>query len=388
MPPRLPLGAFLANAKSALAAPQRATPLTFVVGNESADLDSLCSAVVYAYLRTLTPPHTLHIPISNLPRHDLKLRPEMTAALAQAHLKPSDLLTLDDLPADLAPKDTRWVLVDHNALTGALASRYAARVVGCVDHHADEDAVPRDTGSEPRLIEKCGSAASLVVDFCRPAWEALEPTEADAHLARLSLAAILIDTTNLASKDKTTPKDVSAVSFLEQLAGRPFDRAAFFDDISAVKEDISSLGFRDIFRKDYKQWEDEGRVMGVSSVVQNLQYLLEKAGGDDGVLLGAFREWCEEKELDIGVIMTTSHPGGQFQRELLLWAFNKDAVASCKRFYDGYKEELGLGEWEGGRFDEVKEGQWRMAWTQRNLSQSRKQVAPMLRAAVKGTPRL
>ncbi|KAK1989898.1 hypothetical protein LX36DRAFT_664786 [Colletotrichum falcatum] len=38
MPPRVSLGAFLARARSALTAPapQRASPLTLVVGNESA----------------------------------------------------------------------------------------------------------------------------------------------------------------------------------------------------------------------------------------------------------------------------------------------------------------------------------------------------------------
>ncbi|GJD00562.1 exopolyphosphatase [Colletotrichum higginsianum] len=391
MPPRVSLGAFLANARSALTAPaaQRASPLTLVVGNESADLDSLCSAVVYAYLRTHAPPHTLHIPISNLPRDDLKLRPEMTAALAHARLRPSDLLTLDELPADLAAEDTRWVLVDHNALTGDLASKYASSVVGCVDHHAEEDKVPQDTGDEPRVVEKCGSCSSLVVEYCRPAWEealARRPrdggedadtdADVDEHLARLSLAAILIDTTNLKSADKTTDRDVAAVSFLEGLTpAPPYARDALFDEISAVKEDISSLGFRDVFRKDYKQWEDRRQVMGTSAVVQNLEYLLlDKAGGDQSALLDAFREWAREKGLDIGVIMTTANPEGRFERDLLLWAFNEAAVESCKAFYEGYKEELGLETWGGGR----------MAWRQRNLSSSRKQVAPMLREAIKG----
>ncbi|KAK6223050.1 exopolyphosphatase [Colletotrichum tabaci] len=401
MPPRVSLGAFLANARSALTAPaaQRASPLTLVVGNESADLDSLCSAVVYAYLRTHAPPHTLHIPISNLPRDDLKLRPEMTAALAHARLRPSDLLTLDELPADLAAEDTRWVLVDHNALTGDLATKYASSVVGCVDHHAEEDKVPQDTGDEPRVVEKCGSCSSLVVEYCRPAWEealARRPrdggedadtdADVDEHLARLSLAAILIDTTNLKSADKTTDRDVAAVSFLEGLTpAPPYARDALFDEISAVKEDISSLGFRDVFRKDYKQWEDRRQVMGTSAVVRNLEYLLlDKAGGDQSALLDAFREWAREKGLDIGVIMTTANPEGRFERDLLLWAFNEAAVESCKAFYEGYKEELGLETWGGGRLDEAAGGEWRMAWRQRNLSSSRKQVAPMLREAIKG----
>ncbi|KAK2012811.1 exopolyphosphatase [Colletotrichum eremochloae] len=407
MPPRASLGAFLARARSALTAPapQRASPLTLVVGNESADLDSLCSAVVYAYLRTHAPPHTLHVPISNLPRDDLKLRTEMTAALAHARLAPDDLLTLDDLPADLAPRDTRWVLVDHNALTGDLAARYAGRVVGCVDHHADEGAVPRDTGDdEPRIVETCGSCSSLVVEYCRPAWEALADAEAggdadvDAHLARLSLAAVLIDTTNLKSKDKTTDKDVAAVSFLERFVPAPYARDAYFDEISAVKEDISSLSFRDVFRKDYKQWEDQSgdgvsvgrQLLGTSAIVQNLDYLVnEKAGGDEQQLLREFRSWAGEKGLDIGVIMTTAHPDGRLQREVLVWAFNEDAVASCKAFYERFKGELGLAPWRGGRLDETREsGEWRAAWTQANIAASRKQIAPMLREAIKDGARL
>ncbi|EFQ32005.1 exopolyphosphatase [Colletotrichum graminicola M1.001] len=405
MPPRVPLGAFLARARSALTAPasQRASPLTLVVGNESADLDSLCSAVVYAYLRTHAPPHTLHVPVSNLARDDLKLRTEMTAALAHARLAPEDLLTLDDLPADLAPRDTRWVLVDHNALTGDLAARFAGRVVGCVDHHADEGAVPRDTGDEPRVVETCGSCSSLVVEHCRPAWEealadadARDDADVDAHLAQLSLAAILIDTTNLKSKDKTTDKDVAAVSFLERLAPAPYSRDALFDEISAVKEDISSLSFRDVFRKDYKQWEDQSadggggrQLMGTSAVVQNLGYLVDKAGGDEQAMLREFRRWAEEKALDIGVIMTTAHPGGKLEREVLVWAFNEPAVASCKAFYERCKGELGLAPWRGGRLDdEAREGEWRAAWTQANVAASRKQVAPMLREAIRGGARL
>ncbi|KAK2767351.1 exopolyphosphatase [Colletotrichum kahawae] len=397
MSARTSLRAFLASARSALVAPaaQRKSPLTLVVGNESADLDSLCSAVIYAYLRTTNPPHTLHIPISNLPRDDLKLRPEMTAALAHADLKPADLLTLDDIPPSLPADDTRWVLVDHNALTGALSKRFASRVVGCVDHHADEGVIPTETGEEPRVVEKCGSCASLVVEYCRSAWEAaaLEGGEEDAQLARLALAPILIDTTNLQSKDKTAPKDVSAAQFLEKIAGAQFDRDAFFNEISDVKEDISSLGFRDIFRKDYKQWDDQGSgqkpaVMGVSAVVQNLEYLLSKADGDHSVLLEEFRKWAAERELDIGVIMTTAHPDGKFQRQLFIWAFNKNAVEVCQNFVKDSKDDLGLESWGEGRLDQVGEKEWRMAWSQSNIRHSRKQVAPMLRTAIKGDPRL
>ncbi|RWA12642.1 hypothetical protein EKO27_g2477, partial [Xylaria grammica] len=148
MPPRTSLKAFLATARAALAAPpaKRARPLTFVVGNESADLDSLCSALLLAYFHTYAPPKkrgsvdgslaasTLHIPICHLQRADLALRPEFAAVLRDADIQGEDVFTLEDvLPQqdgnalsgkdvvdteDIRPEDTRWLLVDHNAMTG------------------------------------------------------------------------------------------------------------------------------------------------------------------------------------------------------------------------------------------------------------------------------
>lgn len=394
MPPRASLSAFLANARAALTAPaaQRANPLTFVVGNESADLDSLCSAVVYAYLRTTTPQNaTLHIPLSNLPRADLALRPELTAALAHAHLQPSDLLTLDELPESLDPKSTRWLLVDHNALTGTLLERgFDSSVVGCVDHHVDEGKVPLDTGAEPRVIEKTGSCSSLVARYCREAWEGAARTETDAHVARLALAPVLIDTGNLEAEDRTTRTDVQAAEFLETfLRGSGYARDAYFEEINEKKEDLAGMGLRDIFRKDYKQWQEPGGLLGTSSVPRGLGYLLEdKAEGKPGFLVEEFQKWAVEKKLDVASIMTTLHEDGQFKRELLVWALHEGTVKAVEEFERVNKEELQLEPWGEGKLDKVGDGQWRRAWRQGNIVHSRKRIAPMLRDALQSQSRL
>ncbi|KAM0325842.1 hypothetical protein ACHAQA_007144 [Verticillium albo-atrum] len=393
--PRPSLSAFLAQARAALTAPpaHRPNPLTLVVGNESADLDSLCSTVLYAYLRSTTPPNpTLHIPLSNLPRADLALRPELAAALARARLRPADLLTLDDLP-DVSPDATRWVLVDHNALTGTLAARgFGARVVGCVDHHADEDAVPADTGAEPRVIERCGSCASLVVEWCRPAWEGAwreAREEADAGAAWLGLSAVLVDTAGLKAADKTTEKDIKAVEFLEKVVGDGYAREAYLKELTKVKEDLSGMALRDIWRKDYKQWDEGGRVLGVSAVPQGLGYLVEKsAGGDPQAMFDALTYWWDERGVDVGVVMTTLHPGGKFQRELLVWAFNDGAARAVEVFLKTNEQELALETYDDGKLDDLAGGQWRRAWKQRNVAHSRKQVGPMLREALKQSPKL
>ncbi|EGX88755.1 exopolyphosphatase [Cordyceps militaris CM01] len=391
------LKAFLATAKEALAASptQRSLPLTFVVGNESADLDSLCSAIVLAYLRSHIAPRRLHIPLSNLPREDLALRIELGPVLAKADLDASDLITLSDLPQTLDPNDTEWVLVDHNVLTGDLR-RYESRVISCIDHHVDEGVVAMQAA--PRVIETCGSCMSLIVDAYADAWRALAHGNQPAistkrissdlnQLAQIALAPILIDTIKLTATAKVRPKDTRAAALLEtELMHDPaFDQGAYYDAVTAAKEDMSRLTLRDILRKDYKEWENAGIKLGVSCAVQNLDFFLEKAaagskGSGEDVLLRALQAWAEEQGLDIAAIMTTSNPGGEFQRHLLVWGLTASGRKAVQRFTEDTADTLKLTPWNDGILDEQGV---RYAWRQLALDSSRKQVAPLLRDAMK-----
>lgn len=334
-----------------------------------------------AYLRTQTPPRTLHIPLSNIPRADLALRTEMTAVLRHAGLQPSDLLTLSDLPEGLKPEDTRWLLVDHNALTGKL-DVFNKSIMGVIDHHVDESIVPED--ATPRIVEPCGSCMSLVVEESKPLWEALAASDEtlgeQAKLAKLGLAAILIDTVNLTEEAKIKPKDRTAADFLEKkLQGSGYDRTEYFEEIQRVKEDISGLSLRDILRKDYKEWDEGNLKLGIASVVQGLSYLLkDKASDDPAALLDALSSWAQERKLDVVSIMTTSNPDGEFQRHLLVWGISDEGRAATARFVDGNTKALELEPWGDG----VLDGDGRAAWRQKNLKESRKQVAPRLRNAL------
>ncbi|KAL2153531.1 hypothetical protein VTH82DRAFT_4686 [Thermothelomyces myriococcoides] len=424
---RASLKGFLATAKKALVSPptQRPNPLTLVVGNESADLDSICSALLLAYFRTHTPSHALHIPVSNIPRADLALRSELNAVLRPAGLKPDDLITLTDLPREgLKPEDTRLLLVDHNALTGELAKSFSNRVVGCIDHHEDEGAVPHDLPpDQPRIIEKCGSCMSLVLEHCRSAWDAISnlPCEGevedgstipaaacDAHLARIALAPILIDTTNLTSKDKTTDRDVRAVELAESKllsslgtvssstitsSWEPYDRQAYHDTLAALKEEIDGLSYRDVLRKDYKRWTEGPLALGVSAVVRGFDHVFAHVGARSrDAFLAALRDWAREdgQRLDVAAVMTVSRPGGVFTRELLVWGLNEKGVEAVGRFHRKFTEPLGLEAWNGGELDGGGEGkaEWRVCWRQKAVSHSRKQVAPMLREAMRESARL
>ncbi|MCJ1250920.1 Exopolyphosphatase [Trapelia coarctata] len=437
--PRNSLRAFLTHAKSSLHSAQKQNQkLTLVIGNESADLDSLTSSLLYAYIRSSRPPPacTLYIPLLHIPSSDLPLRPEFTALCSQANISPAHLITLDDIPPPsiLPSERTRWVLVDHNRFQGGLGDVYKTRVVGVVDHHDDEGAIPTKVdgeGNEPEpwVIEKCGSCTSLVVRELRGTWDQLPSATMssgashgqaedgggddaavmgvrDAQAAKMALASILVDTRNLSDGSKTMDTDREAVEYLEAkikgLGVREeggWDRERFYEEIDKAKADIGRLQLGDIFRKDYKEWTEAGMKLGISSVVKPLEFLAKKAGeeegwggtgGDAGNVNEAFDKalasFIASRNLALFAIMTTStSPSGTFQRQLLLQTTQKasrvaehfETTATRELDFQHISDELGIRGYS-------EEERWRKVWQQRNVGASRKQVAPLLRKAMAG----
>jgi exopolyphosphatase len=351
----------------------------------------------------------------------------LLALLPHANLERQHVITLDDLPQagekPLDPENTHWILVDHNAFQGALGQKYSTRVVGTIDHHDDENIVPLNTGNEPRIIQKTGSCCSLVTNYCREAWDALSSSAQsstaanaqsdsdnivddaslaslwDAQVAKLAMASILIDTTNLKSEDKVTEHDLEAVRTLEsKIASSPqasenFNQDQFFKEISDAKRDIGQLILNDILRKDYKQWTEGSLKLGVSSVVKPMDFLIKKAkdetaspGSETDAFVNSIKSFAKERELDIMAVMTTSvNKKDEFQRELLVWALNPASTSAAKTFEKQSTSELGLIPWHGSVNDIDDEGQdwWRKIWRQNAVQHSRKRVGPLLREAMK-----
>lgn len=411
---RMSIGSFLSKAKYALSKSIRSKgehPASFVIGNQSADLDSITCALVYGYLQSSKPEarkaERFIVPITNIPSSELKLRPELTALLKHADLKPSDLLTLDDLGKlheSLPPEKTDWTLVDHNVFLGDLGEHYADRVVGVIDHHDDEGQVPKD--AEPRIIENTGSCNSLVVNYSRKVWESIssaksnttkmdddsstgsDPRLTDAQLAKLALGSILIDTVNFKAEKKVTEHDRKAVSYLEDKIeaspdpGKSFDRDAFFNEIDDAKSDLDGLTLEEILRKDYKQWDEKTLTLGISSAVRSVEYLRSKAK-DEKNFVSELLDFAKDRNLDLYAAMSAHNEKGSFQRQLVLMAVKDGkAVEVAEKFVDDDANELKLEKADADLNDSA--AGWLRFWVQGNLEASRKRVAPMLRDAMEG----
>ena len=305
--------------------------------------------------------------------------------------------------------------MDHNKLQGKLGDEYSRHLHGAIDHHEEENAVPRDTGPEPRLIEKCGSCTSLVVRYCKSTWDSISGSPLssgaahaqgevaiddssvtqgwDAQIAKMTLASILIDTSNLTAPGKVEQVDREAVEYLEAKIhmsakdARLWSRDQYFTEIDGAKRDMGGLTVDEILQKDYKQWTENGLNLGMSSVVKPLDFLVKKANpvsskhafGDE------LQRFVAGRDLSIFAIMTTfTSQEGDFRRELLL-KVRKAAYSSVSKFAKRAIPGLKLQslEVEGISTQGTSAGDWLSIWIQNDVSKSRKQVAPLLREAMR-----
>ena len=231
------------------------------------DLDSIASSIAFAWI--LSEIHKKPaVPLIQVERADLKLRPENLYAFSLAGLSETqdDLLTITEL-ADFKPFPSQtFALVDHNRLGPAfILDNPKAEVIAVVDHHEDEGLYPQ---ALPRIISPAGSCSSHIGALC--------PPELPAELATLLLTAILIDTDGLKPGGKAIDLDRSSALSLatkSTLANTipPLSALSSVDhpnpnalyDSQAVKDltktldtkksDVSHLSGFDLLRRDYKE---------------------------------------------------------------------------------------------------------------------------------------
>jgi exopolyphosphatase len=424
----------------------RAESPIYVIGNPSADLDSIISALVYSYFANNRVPRDYprpHVPIINLDNVPAgselrRLRPEFVKALQlsrenagetldESLLLKDHFLTVADFSAQIqqATKNqtqAESVLVDWNALPirsseaqsgkGSLSGLQGVefRVVGCIDHHADEAFLPPIPDTQPHIVEPAGSCTSLVVAMLEKMglWRksnAESVSTSEEEMAKLALAPILIDTTNLTNKDKVTKFDTSAYDFLLPKAttsNSSWDSSRFYSEIQKTKENsLDLLTVDEILDRDYKEWAEKPSrhtdqppiQIGICSMVKSIPWVVRKAGSSSA-FLDSLKQFASQRNLDIVIVMTAfSSADGDFSRELHAYTLNDRGIAALKAFISESSSQLGLEDWfslDGedhsqdikSTLQDSKDGSlWTRLWVQTNVSKSRKQVAPLIRGA-------
>ncbi|KAI9029405.1 hypothetical protein DFJ74DRAFT_487001 [Hyaloraphidium curvatum] len=284
---------YLAGLKHALHS--RGMPVTIVTGNEASDLDSMASSIAVAYFKHVaglandSKPKRAFVPMINIPRADLRLRPEVIRAFeiafkeeAAEAVQASDLFArvpfrdeVDFLSLE-EHNDLRVILTDHNKLAPHQAS-LADLVDGVLDHHEDERLY---LGAGERVIDGVASCCTLAARL----WMG-HPDLFAAHMPRelalLLLEAILVDSSSL-SGSVTTDIDKACAKFLYSQLGREGGKEArkeYFraltDELSAAKKLLRQLKSDELLRRDCKEIDVEGLRIGISTISWSLD-------GEDG----------------------------------------------------------------------------------------------------------
>jgi exopolyphosphatase len=294
--------------------------LHVVLGNESADMDSVVSAMVIAAHRTeMDRAHAapgasvdIVVPVVNVAREELPLRTDI-AFLFQSVLGVdlSALLCVDEVPLQALAESgrLRLTLVDHNQLALGLEALEAS-VVDIVDHHVDSGRC----AAAKRTIAMVGSCCTLVAELLE---RDQSPLMHNGHILQLLMSAILMDTINLnQALGRTTAQDLLAYEALERHVPLPEPRTQWFDTLVKSRVDVSRLTASQLLRKDYKETRAGRYRLGVASCAISLNELFTHDKGEPPIDV-SLRRYAESRGLDVLVVMAVSHVP-EFRRELLV----------------------------------------------------------------------
>jgi exopolyphosphatase len=337
-----------------------------VMGNESADLDSIVSASMYAYfLRHQSSRNDINIvPLINTRSSEISLRPEVIFLFANTGLDIENLAFQDCLHPEefhMAGR-LKLTLIDHNELAHA-QSRLKNAVEEIIDHHVDEK---QFRNIAHRVIEPVGSCATLVAEHILDA----APELLDKHLAKFLFGPILLDTVNLdPSKGRCREKDIAIASRLLKLG--TFPRTKFFEQLMEKRSDLSSFDPHDLMIKDFKIWTANGFRFGISVIPIKVERWLSR----NPDLLFMIREFAVTMKLDLYLIMAYQVEA-TFAREIIVYSSEHGVLS--RTYCSFLKPILNLDPLTNIHFQSETMENFIIS-IQRNSDISRKILAPKLR---------
>lgn len=297
-----------------------------VLGNEACDVDSMVSALAFAYFLSKTmQSEMLALPLLNIPQSDLLLRSDNVFLLRQTGLSPDLLLFRDQLDLRALHKAgrLRLTLVDHNILP-SLDSDLEGAVVEVIDHHVLE----REPSPSCRVtVEMVGSCATLVTE--RIIQEA--PQILDQQLAQLLYATVVLDCVNMApAAGKVTPKDSQYAAALETRFPALPPRVALFQALQNAKFDVSGLNTEQMLLKDMKVVSG-GLHLAISVLYITLEEFLQRAE-----LEAELSGFCQKFGFDLLLLMTISFTESKEPiRELAVFSHS----TTCREQVSQYLEQ-------------------------------------------------
>ncbi len=248
--------------------------MVIVTGNKSADLDSIVSAYVKALLESKKNRNMKEcIALINIPKKELKLRPEVVFLFKRLYLDMEFIIFREDLhAANLKNRSANGsleiIMTDHNIPEEPLKNYYR-NIVEIIDHHKDSNYLKQ---IKKRTIIHTGSCSTLIgeqfLDFLENdeiKWDKKQK----GLIANLLYSAIYVDIDHLTEKyGLDLNRDRRMLKYLKPLITL---EDSFFPELVNIKFDTSSLTVDEHLIKDYKNWEYSNIPYGISSVLAGME---------------------------------------------------------------------------------------------------------------------
>lgn len=281
-----------------------------VIGNQSADLDSISSAISLSYYFFKKNSPVPYIPIINSNKKTLQTKKECMLMLDFLSIDLNDLIFINEWNKDFIQE---VILVDHNEIDDQEKSLdFINLVTSVIDHHVDKQ---NFLDVNPRIIDNSvGSNSTLISEMFFK-----EKIELGDEIITLLLFPLLSDTNNLTVR--AGQKDFEMFEYLtSQETATKIDPKELYKKIedSKFQNDITE-STNIILKKDYKQYEMKNSNWGMSSITFSVFDWLESDTD-----MKRFSEVCEfinEKELYFFAILSCfKTKDGVFKRDMALFS--------------------------------------------------------------------
>ncbi len=226
--------------------------MIYVVGHKKPDTDSVCSAIVFAYL------------LNEWKKAGCKIMKvdEEAVPVIQGEPNAESKFVLEkfgvSVPEIMTDGDGKKVaLVDHSDKVQSLDNIDKAEIIAIIDHHKIGDVT---TPNPILFVNFPVGCTATVLKFLFDKTGISIPKD----MAGLLLAAILSDTVVFKSAT-TTEMDKEAAEELAKIAGID-DIVNFGVEVKAKLSDVSGMSAKDIIMRDFKDYNMSGKKVGVGQI--------------------------------------------------------------------------------------------------------------------------
>ena len=242
----------------------------FVIGNTSADMDSVASSIFLAYiLQKLNPSHVV-IPVVNTDKVALEAKRDIVELLKSYSIDTGKLVYYSDVQFE-SYDDAQIYLVDHNELDSS-QEHLKKQVVGIIDHHADTTDLKK---LKLRVIKPAASAIALIYEI----YKDVLTNEDVKYWGKLVLAPLYLDTDLFNTKlynEKYFDADVKIRDEIhDTVPGLEKDYFHQLQEMKIASFKISESNLAALLSLDYKEYSVQEFRYGISVVMDDLYTLLQ-----------------------------------------------------------------------------------------------------------------